>query len=280
MFNIPFNYREGYSSGDPIPVFGTAKAIVWVDSLKGVYNGLPYSSATINNNDIRLWQDQTIYGNNFTATTTNSPSYSATTFSPYGTSASFPYVEFSDVKSEYMAAANSPSLQAISTGFTVFFVFRKNPLRTWSSGNPIIEYNAAWASESEGFGIDADAGPNFLNFWYYNQSFNPLTVDVPWGTVINDEKFYYYTFRMSGGTVSGYYGSTLYAQATSVGSNKKMMPVSSSAKLYIAGGFNGTTYAQASAIDVAEVLIYDGAVPNSGLVTVWNYFKTKYGFTT
>ena len=31
MFNVPFNFREGYSSGDPIPVFGSAKAIFWVD---------------------------------------------------------------------------------------------------------------------------------------------------------------------------------------------------------------------------------------------------------
>ena len=74
------------------------------------------------------------------------------------------------------------------------------------------------------------------------------------------------------------YGSALYSETIAVGPNKKMMPVSSPAKLYIAGGFNGTTYAQASAIDVAEVLIYDGAVPNAGLTTVWNYFKTKYGF--
>lgn len=280
MFNIPFNYREGYSSGDPIPVFGTAKAIVWVESLKGVYNGLPYSSATINNTNIRLWQDQTIYGNSFTATSVNSPSYSADTFSPYGSSSIFPYVQFNDVNSEYMAAANSPSLQAISTGFTVFLVVRKNPLRTWSSGNPIIEYNAAWNAESEGFGIDGDAGPNFMEFWYYNQAFNPTIISVPWGTTINDEKFYYYTYRMSGGTVSGYYGSQLYSQAVAVGSNKKMMPVSSTAKLYLAGGFNGSTYAQASSVDIAEVLIYDGAVPNSGLVTVWNYFKSKYGFTT
>ena len=66
-------------------------------------------------------------------------------------------------------------------------------------------------------------------------------------------------------------------------SNKKFRQNSSknsNTKLNIAGGFNGTTFAQASAIDVAEVLIYDGAVPNAGLTTVWNYFKTKYGFTT
>lgn len=280
MFNIPFNYREGYSSGDPIPVFGTAKAIVWVDSLKGVYNGYPYSAATINNNNIRYWQDQTIYGNHFTATSVNSPSYSATTFAPYGTSSSFPYIQFNDTNSEYMAANNSVSLKGISTGFTIFFVLRKNPLRTWSSGNPIIEYNAAWSAESEGFGIDADAGPNFMDMWYYNQSFQRGVISVPWGTIINDEKFYYYTFRMSAGTMNGYYGSTLYATAVALGPNKKMLATSSNAKLYIAGGFNGTTFAQASAIDIAEVLIYDGAVPNSGLNTVWNYFKSKYGFTS
>ena len=279
MFNVPFNFREGFSSSIA-PIFGTAKAIVWVESLRGVYNGLPYSAATINNKDVRLWLDQTSYGNNFTASTLTSPSYSATTFAPYGTSATFPYVQFNDVNTEYMAANNSASLKGISTGFTIFFVIRKNPLRTWSSGNPIIEYNAAWNSESEGFGIDGNAGPNYIDLWYYNQMFNTTTITVPWGTIIDDEKFYYYTYRMSGGTVSGYYGSQLYSTAVAVGSNKKMMPVSTSAKLYIAGGFNGTTYAQSSAIDVAEVIIYDGAVPNADLVSVWNYFKSKYGFTT
>ena len=124
MFNIPFNYREGYSSGDPIPVFGTAKAILWVDSLKGVFNGFPYSAATLNNTNIRLWQDQTIYGNNLTANTPTSPTYSAASFSPYGTSASFPYLAFNDGSSEYLAANNSPSLQGISTGFTLFFFIR------------------------------------------------------------------------------------------------------------------------------------------------------------
>jgi len=280
MFNVPFNFREGYSSGDPIPVFGTAKAIFWVDASKGVFNGLPYSAATFGNTDIRFWQDQTIYGNHLTATTTNSPSYSTATFSPYGSSASYPFVQNNDVSSEYMAANNSASLQGISTGFTIFFVFRKNPLRTWSSGDPIIEYNSTWSSETEGFGIDGDAGPNFIDMWYYNQAFQRGLISVPWGGTINDEKFFYYTFRMSNGTMDGYCGTTLYASATSVGSNKKMMPVSSNAKLYIAGGFNGALFAQASAIDVAEVLIYDGAVPNAGLTTVWNYFKTKYGFTT
>ena len=279
MFNIPFNYREGYSSGDPIPVFGTAKAILWVDSLKGVYNGLPYSSATINNTDIRLWQDQTIYANNLTGTSANSPTYSATTFAPSGTSASFPFIRFNDVNSEYLAAPNSPSLQGISTGFTVFFVMRKNPARTWSSGDPIIEYNAAWAFESEGFGIDADAAPTEMDLWYYNRSFNPTTIHIPWGgSGVDDEKFYYYTYRMSAGTCTGYLGSTLKQTAVAIGSDKRMMPVASTAKFSIAGGFNGTTYAQASAIDVAEVLVYDGAVPDSGLITVWNYFKSKYGF--
>jgi len=280
MFNIPFNFREGYSSGDPIPVFGSAKAILWVDSLKGVYNGLPYTGATLNNTDIRLWQDQTIYANNVTATTINSPSYSAATFAPYGTSSDFPFIQFNDSASEYMAAPNSPSLKGISTGFTVFFVMRKNPLRVWSSGNPIIEYNAAWSSRGEGFGIDGSAGPNFMELWYKTEQFNILSLNLPWGSDgIDDEKFFYYTYRMSGGTGTGYVGSTLKTTATAIGSNKKMLPVSTNAKFNIAGGFNGTTFAQASAIDVAEVLVYDGAVPNDGLITVWNYFKTKYGFT-
>ena len=279
MFNIPFNYREGYSSGDPIPVFGTAKAIVWVDSLKGVYNGLPYSGATLNDTDIRFWQDQTIYGNSLTATSTNSPSYSATTFAPSGSSSSFPYIEFNDVKSEYLAVSNSTSLQNISTGFTVFFVMRKNPLKSWSSGNPIIEYNAAWSFETEGFGIDADSTPTVMDMWYYNRSFQQGIISIPWGSSgVNAEKFYYYTFRMSGGTINGYVGSTLKQTAIASGGDKRMQPVSSDAKFSIAGGFNGTTFAQSSPIDVAEVLVYDGAVPDSGLITVWNYFKSKYGF--
>lgn len=281
MFNIPFNYREGYSSGDPIPVFGSVKAILWVDSLKGVYNGLPYSSATINNSDIRYWQDQTIYGNHLTATTVNSPSYSATTFAPSGSSSSFPFIQFNDINSEYMAVNNSASLQGISTGFTVFVIMRKNPLRAWSSGNPIIEYNAAWSSESEGFGIDGDSAPSFIDMWYYNVSLNSTKISVPWGSGgIDEEKFYYYTFRMSAGTITGYAGSTLKQTAVAVGSNKEMKPVSANAKFSVAGGFNGSLFAQASAIDVAEVLVYDGAVPNSELITVWNYFKSKYGFTT
>lgn len=279
MFNIPFNYREGYSSGDPIPVFGAVSAILWVDSLKGVYNGFPYSAATINDTNIRLWQDQTIYGNNLTANTSTSPTYSATTFAPSGTSSSFPFIRFADVDSERLEIPRTASLQGISTGFTVFFVFRKNPARTWSSGNPIIEYNAAWSSESEGFGIDADAGPNLMNLWYYNNSFNVTTAEIPWGSAgVNDEHFYYYTYRMSAGTITAYVGSTLKDTKVAIGSNKTMKAVSSNGKFTIAGGYNGSTFAQATAIDVAEVLVYNGAVPNAGLTTVWNYFKSKYGF--
>jgi len=281
MFNIPFNYREGYSSGDPIPVFGSVKAILWVDSLKGVYNGLPYSAATLNNTDIRLWQDQTIYGNNLTATTTSSPTYSATTFAPSGTSSSFPYIGFNDNNSEYLAVPNSSSLQNISSGFTIFFVIRKNPNRTWSSGAPIIEYNAEWTNETEGFGIDGDSSPTFIDMWYYNNSLNKTTISVPWGSLgVDDEKFFYYTFRMSGGTVNGYVGTAIKDTLTAIGGDKNMKSVGVNGKFYIAGGFDGTTFKQSSPIDVAEVLVYDGAVPNSGLVTVWNYFKSKYGFTT
>jgi hypothetical protein len=247
--------------------------------LKGVYNGLPYSAATLNNTDIRLWQDQTIYGNNLTGTSANSPTYSATTFAPSGTSSSFPFIRFNDVDSEYLAAPNSSSLQGISTGFTVFFVFRKNPSRTWSSGNPIIEYNAAWSSESEGFGIDGDSAPNFIDLWYYNNSLQRTKISIPWGSSgVDEEKFYYYTYRMSGGTITGYVGSILKATSVAIGGDKTMKAVTSNAKFSIAGGFNGTSFAQASAIDVAEVLLYDGSVPDSGMITVWNYFKSKYGF--
>jgi hypothetical protein len=56
------------------------------------------------------------------------------------------------------------------------------------------------------------------------------------------------------------------------------IPVSSNAKFNIAACFDETIYKQGAPIDVAEVLVYDGAVPDSGLITVWNYFKSKYGF--
>lgn len=279
MFNIPFNFRGGLDSGDPIPNFGTAKVVFWVNSQKNIYNGLPYSAATVGNTDIRLWQDQTVYANNMTANTATSPSFSAATFSPSGSSANFPYIEVNDTKSEWMGAPLSPSLNAISTGFTVFIVMRKNPTRIWSCGNPIIEFNSDWAGSSEGFGIDSDCGPTTMDMWYQNNSIINTTVSVPWGSSgVDINKFYYYTFRMSAGTMTGYLGSTLKQTVVATGSNKNMKPVASGTKLTIAGGFNGTTFAQSSPIDVAEVIIYDGAVPNSGLPSVWNYFKTKYGF--
>jgi hypothetical protein len=279
MFNIPFNYRDGYTSGDPSPIFDNVKAILWVDSLKGVYNGLPYSGAVINDTNIRLWQDQTIYGNNLTGSSSNSPSYLSASFGPSGTTSLFPYLSYSDGGSEYLAGENTLSLKNISTGFTIFFVMRKNPLRTWSSGNPIIEYNAGWILPSEGFGIDADSSPNFIDMWYANNSFNTTTISIPWGSAgIDEESFYYYTYRMSGGTCKGYIGSTLKTTVVAVGGDKTMKPALSTAKFYVAAGFNGTTFSQSSPIDVAEVLLYDGAVPDTGLITVWNYFKQKYGF--
>ena len=279
MFNIPFNYRDGYTSGDPLPIFGSASAILWVDSLKSVYNGLPYSSATINNTDIRLWRDQSIYGNHLTATTANSPSYLNASFAPSGTTSLFPYIRYDDGGSEYMAAENSLSLKTISSGFTIFFVMRKNPLASWSSGNPIIEYNAGWTLPSEGFGIDADSSPSFIDMRYGNNSFNTTTISIPWGSGgVDEEKFYYYTYRMSAGTCTGYVGSTLKTTLVASGGDKNMRPAIASAKFYVAGGFNGTTFSQSSPIDVAEVLLYNGAVPNAGLTTVWNYFKQKYGF--
>lgn len=280
MFNIPFVFRSGFDSGDPIPSFGTAKAIFWVDSQQDIYNGFPYSAATINNTDIRLWKDQTIYGNDLTATTANSPSFSATTFSPSGSSANFPYIEVNDTKAEYMAANLSPTLTGVSSGLTVFIVMRKNPSRAWSCGNPIVEFNSDWAGSGEGWGIDADCTPSTMELWYQNNSVTNTSVTVPWGTAgVDITKFFYYTFRLSAGTMTSYLGSTLKNTVVATGANKNMKPVSSNAKLYIAGGFNGTTFSQSSPIDVAEVLIYDGAIPNSGLPSVWNYFKTKYGFT-
>jgi hypothetical protein len=280
MFVVPFNYRGGLDSGDPIPTFGTAKAIFWVNSQKGIFNGFPYSAATIGNTDVRYWQDQTPYANHLSAATATSPSFSATTFSPSGSSASFPYIEVNDVHSEYMYANSSPSLLGISSGFTVFIVMRKNPTRIWSCGNPIIEFNSDWAGSSEGFGIDADCTPSIMELWYENVSINPTSVSIPWGSNgVDINKFYYYTFRMSAGTMTGYVGSTLKNTSIASGGSKNMKPVTAGTKLTIGGGFNGSTFAQSSPIDVAEVIIYDGAVPNSGLPSVWNYFKTKYGFT-
>jgi hypothetical protein len=214
-----------------------------------------------------------------TANTATSPSFSAATFSPSGSSANFPYIEINDTKGEYMAAPLSPSLNAISSGFTVFIVMRKNPTRSWSCGNPIVEFTSDWSGSGEGFGIDADCTPSQMHLWYENQSFNPTNVYIPWGSSgVDINKFFYYTFRMSAGTCTGYVGNQLKSTVVATGSNKNMRPVASNTKLTIAGGFNGTTFAQSSPIDVAEVLIYDGAVPNSGLPSVWNYFKTKYGF--
>lgn len=279
MFNIPFNYRDGYSAGDPLPIFGNVKAVLWVDALKGVYNGLPYSGATIGNTDVRLWQDQTVYGNNLTATTSNSPTYSASTFSPSGSSSSFPYVKINDVSQEYMAANLSPSLTGISSGFTVFFVFKRNVDRTWNSAGPIIQFNADWNLGAEGFAIGGNSSPTTIDMSYYNNAFNKTTISIPWGSDgVDSTKFFYYTYRMSGGTCNGYVDSTLKATATAVGVDKTMKAVASNAKFYVSAGFNGDTFAQSAPIDVAEVLVYDGAVSDAGLITVWNYFKQKYGF--
>jgi hypothetical protein len=277
MFNIPFVYREGYSAGDPLPVFGAVDAVIWVDSLKQVYNGFPYSAATNGNTDIRLWQDRTIYGNDLTATTVNSPSYGTITFAPSGSSSSFPYIRFDDGDSEHMSAKLSSTLNAISTGFTLFFVFRKNTSTTWSSGDPIIEFNAEWSAQNEGFGVDGYDSPTYMRFWFYNINGSiKKYVDIDWGgNGIDEDAFFYYTFRMSAGTINGYIGNKLKATNSSTGS---MKAVSSNAKFYVAGGFDGTVYKQSTPLDFAEILLYDGAVPDAGLTTVWNYFKQKYGF--
>lgn len=280
MFNIPFIYRGGYDNSGSLPVFGSATPVLWVDASKSIYSDYGVTPATINSS-VKQWNDQTVYHNNFTATTANAPIFSATTFSPSGSSSTIPYIEISDVNSEYIAANKSASLDSISSGFTIFLVFKKNPNRSWSSGAPIIEYNSTWSAESEGFGLDGDSSPTSINFWYRNVSVNTTSILVPWGSSgVDANKFFYYTFRLSAGTMNGFVGQVLKSTFPASGSNKNVKPVSSTAKFYIGGGFNGDVFAQSSPIDVAEVIVYNGAVPTADLPSIWSYLRQKYGFTS
>lgn len=286
MFNIPYVYRDGYNGGDPLPVFGSAKAILWVDSLKEVYNGLPYTAATNGNTDIRLWKDQSGYNNDLTASTSNSPTYSASSFSPLGSSSSFPYIRFTDANSEYLKRGLSTSVSNISTGFTIFIVFRKNPQRNWTSGSAIFYYTSNWSANSDGIGIAADSSPTEIRCQYINAGGTPVITYInPWDPSV-DEKFNYFTYRMSAHTSNGhcrtYIGDTIDNTTNLSGTfdDQKVKPPSSLGILSIAGGFNNGIFAQGTPIDVAEVILYDGAIPDDGLTTVWNYFKQKYGFTT
>lgn len=279
MFNIPFIYRDGYDGGDPLPVFGNVNAILWVDSLKAVYNGLPYSGATFGNTDIRLWKDQSVYGNDLTATTINSPAYSAQTFSPSGSSSSFPYIGTTVSGTEYMAAKLSPSLSSISTGFTLFFVFKRDENLAWTNPGPIIVFGDDWTNGFEGFRIGGNSFATLINAYYYNNASQGTTTEIPWGSGgVDSTKFFYYTYRMSGGTCTGYVGSTLKTTIIAGGGDKTMRAVSSNAKFYVSAGFTTGSLSQSASIKVAEILVYNGAVPDAGLTTVWNYFKQKYGF--
>jgi len=280
MFNIPFIYRGGFDNTGTLPTFGSATPILWVDASKSIYSDYGTTPATINSH-VKQWNDQTGYHNNLTATTLNSPIFSATTFSPSGSSSTIPYIEVNDLSAQYMAAPRTTSLQTISSGLTLFIVFKKNPNRTWSSGAPIIEFNSTWSAESEGFGLDGDSSPTTLNFWYRNASVNTTSILVPWGSGgVDANKFFYYTFKLSAGTMTGYVGQTLKTTGSAIGSNKNMQPVASAAKFYVGGGFNGTVFAQSSPIDVAEVILYNGAIPTADLPSIWNYLRQKYGFTS
>lgn len=282
MFNIPFNYRDGYNTGDPIPQFGVTRAIVWLDSLKGVYNGNPIVPAVLGNTDITLWKDQTEYKTDITGTTsspTDTPTYSATSLSPSGTNSPYPYIRFNKSNADALSIKSSEAtgLGSISSGLTVFFVIKRNTSSTWSSGAPIIQYSTSWTSLSDGFGIDADATPTAIKFKYYTESSTTGEVTFPWVN-LNNVNFYYYSFRLSAGTITSYVGNQLINTTVTTGSNKNMKPVSSLGKFAIASSFNSGIYSQTTPLDVTEVLIYNGAIPNAGMTTVWNYFKTKYGF--
>lgn len=141
MFNIPFIYRGGFDGGDPLPLYGTAEAIIWLDADQYVYKDYGVTSASFGN-DVFQWNDLTSYRNNVTGSTTETPLYSGITFAPSGSTSVFPYIEFNETNQDYLAVKSSASLQSISSGYTLFFVMRKNATGTWSPGdNPIIEWN-------------------------------------------------------------------------------------------------------------------------------------------
>lgn len=283
MFNIPFIFRDGYIGGSVLPIFGDAKAIVWLDAQKSVYSDYGLTPAG-SGSEIKQWNDQTSYANNVTGQTSDTPNYGSISFSPSGSTALFPYVEFNETDNDFLATKiNPPSLTAITSGFTLFMVMRRNPGGAWSPGdNPIVEWNASWTSSDEGFGIDGDSTPSVLQCWYENNSINRTSIDIPWGSGgIDSTKFYYYTYRMSAGTCTGYVGQTLKAGPTlAIGSNKTMRtpnPVNKP-KLYICSGFDGTTFKQSSMIDMTELIIYNNALSDSNMSSVWKYLRQKYGF--
>ena len=289
MFNIPFVYRGAGVGGDALPSYGNAQAILWVDASQSIYKDYGITPATMNSN-VFQWNDLTVYGNNLSGTTGTSygtssgvPVLSAQTFSPSGSSAAFNYIEFNDSQKDYLVRNNNQKINGftgITSGFTIFWVFKRNVSRIWSSGDPIIQYNDSWFAENSGFGIDGDSSPTVLNLWYANKSVNTTTISIPWGSGgISDTSFFYYTYRMSGGTCTGYVGEKLKAgPTTAIGSNKEMQQPGSQAILSIASSFNSNAYAQSSPIDVAEAIVYNGALTDSQLTAVWGYLRQKYGF--
>lgn len=290
MFNIPFVFRGGLITSAPIPQFGSAEAIVWLDSTQYVYqdNGVTPAPFGV---DVKQWNDLTVYKNNVTGSTNFIPLYSGSTFSPSGSTAVFPYLEFNELHEDDLAAPKSDSLMSTTSGFTLFFIIKKNNTGAWSPGsNPIVQWNDSWTTPIEGFGVDGNSSPTALDCWYYSNAAQKITVSIPWGSGgIDEESFYYYTVRMSADTsattgtcvVNAYAGTTLKDTVTNTTGNTYMKkPTTNTVKFSVASGFNSGTRIQTSEIDVVEIILYNGALSNSDLQSVWDYFKTKYGFTT
>ena len=290
MFNIPFVFRGGFNSNNPAPIYGTAEAILWVDSQQYVYSDNGVTPA-VYGQDVKQWNDLTIYHNNVTGATSFIPMFSGSSFSPSGSSATFPYLQFNELHQDSLDAPKSNSLMTMTSGFTLFFVMRKNNTGAWSPGpNPIVEWNDSWSTPTEGFGVDGNSSPTTLDCWYYSNAAEQITISIPWGSGgINASNYYYYTVRMSADTsastgtciFNGYAGSTLKDTVTNTTGNTYMKkPTTSTAKFSIASGYQSGSRVQTSEIDVAEVILYNGALSDAQLTSVWNYFKTKYGFTT
>ena len=286
MFNIPFVFRGANTASGVPPLIGNAEAIVWLDAAQLVYkdNGV---TPAVYGDDIKQWNDLTSYKNNVTGTTNFIPMYSGITFTPSGSTSIFPYVQFNELHEDNLSAAKSNSLMTMTSGFTLFFVIRRNTTGAWSPGaNPVIQWNDSWTTPTEGFGVDGDSVPNNLDCFYYSNSAVKTVISIPWGSGgNNEENFYYYTVRFSAntalgtGVINGYSGKVLKDTASNTVGNVFMKkPTTNTVKFSIASGFDNGVRTQTSELDVTEVILYNDALDNSGLQVVWNYLITKYGF--